>query len=857
MLSFIRATQAKEWARLEKLHGARTGEQILADLCKWMDAHGSLATLRHGFKCYGRQLKAAFFKAAHELNLEVEARYAANMLGITRQLRFSPRSEKSLDVVLSLNGIPVATVELKNRFTGQTVDDAVLQYRRSRDPTEPIFEFQRRTLVHFAVDTESVRMTTRLAGKATDFLPFNKGCDGGAGNPPDPDGRSYRTAYLWEDVLERRSLLDILARFIHLQTAEKRDERGRKAKTETMIFPRYHQLEAVRLLEAAARDAGTGNNYLVEHSAGSGKSNTIGWLAHRLSSLHSRDNERVFDSVIVVTDRVVLDQQLQETIYEFEHKRGVVQKIDKDSRQLAEALEKAVPIVITTMQKFPFVSRQLLRMAEERGTDPAGALPTRRCAVIIDEAHSSQGGAARGARVLEHAVFAMVANRLVAPCSKRRLTEWAESDVVMPEWWSAPSADQYYRALDAVAGAKDATEQHLYSRLCDLANLDLRLVCYDLTSTYFEAPAQPSGRFPSRAFGYSRDHRGDRPQIVIGLLCTADGIPIAHHVFAGDTNDASTLPGVLADLSRRFAVGGICVVADRGLISTDNVEAVAAAGFGHVLATRLRRDHTTAEALGAIDDDTAWAEVEQHRCRATDMALADGTRAIVVESAARARRDDARRAEIVAAAEAELLALERRVRAGRLKDPAKIGRAAQRILNNSGAGRLFDLDISEGRFLYHYNDHAMQYEQLLAGRYVVTTSLTPTQASAAQVVAAYRQLAAVEARFRVLKDFLHLRPVRHWTEQRVRGHIAICVYAAVIETLINQDLAKADIRDPDLADQHLTAARALRELNRIRRHHLTANGRRIQLTTRRTPLQARALSAIGAHTHNWDKADIT
>ena len=221
------------------------------------------------------------------------------MLGITRQPRFSPRSEKSLDLVLSLNGIPVATAELKNPFTEQTVDDAVRQYRESRDPAEPIFEFKRRTLVHFAVDTESVRMTTRLAGKATDFLPFDKGCDGGAGNPPDPHGRSYRTAYLWEEVLERHSLLDILSRCVHLQTTEKRDDRGRRAKSETMIFPRYHQLEAVRLLEATARDEGTGSNYLVEHSAGSGKSNTIGWLAHRLSSLHSRDNERVFDSVIL------------------------------------------------------------------------------------------------------------------------------------------------------------------------------------------------------------------------------------------------------------------------------------------------------------------------------------------------------------------------------------------------------------------------------------------------------------------------------------------------------------------------------------------------------------------------------
>ena len=472
------------------------------------------------------------------------------------------------------------------------------------------------------------------------------------------------------------------------------------------------------------------------------------------------------------------------------------------------------------------------------------------------DGHFAGVGSGRAAAVGD-AVFAMAANRLVAPCSKRRLTEWARCDVVMPEWWSAPSLNQCYRALDAVADAKEATEEHLYTRLCDLSNLDLRLVCYDLTSTYFEAPAKPSGRFPSRAFGYSRDHRSDRPQIVIGLLCTTDGIPIAHHVFAGNTSDASTLPGVLADLAARFSVSGICVVADRGLVSSDNVEAVAAAGFDHVLATRLRRDHIAAEALAAIDEDTAWAEIEQHRCRAADMTLTDGTRAIVVESDARARRDDARRGGIVAAAEAELLALERRVREGRLKDPAKIGRAAQRILDNSGAGRLFDLDISQGRFLYHYNDHALQYEQLLAGRYVLTTSLTPTQASTAQIVAAYRQLAAVEARFRVLKDFLHLRPVRHWTEKRVRGHIAVCVYAAVIETLINQDLAKADVRDPDLADQHLTAARALRELNRIRLHQLDANGRRIQLTTRRTPLQARALTAIGADTRNWDKANIT
>ena len=340
----------------------------------------------------GRKLQVAFFKAAQGLNPELEAAYAANRVGITRQLHYSTRSEKSLDVVLSLNGIPLVTLELKNPMTGQTVEHARKQYQRDRDPREPIFEFKRRSLVHFAVDTESAMMTTRLAGNATHFLPFNKGADGGGGNPPDPEGRAYRTAYLWEKVLQHDSLLDLLARFIHLQIDEKRDDRGRKVKKETMIFPRYHQLDAVRKLVGRAEREGVGHNYLVEHSAGSGKSNTIAWLTHRLSSLHDDHDERVFDSVIVVTDRRVLDQQIQDTIYQFEHKRGVVQKIDRDSRQLAEALESGVPIIITTLQKFPFVSRQLLKMAEERGEAGTGTLKTRRFAVVIDEAHSSQGG---------------------------------------------------------------------------------------------------------------------------------------------------------------------------------------------------------------------------------------------------------------------------------------------------------------------------------------------------------------------------------------------------------------------------------------------------------------------------------
>jgi len=470
--------------------------------------------------------------------------------------------------------------------------------------------------------------------------------------------------------------------------------------------------------------------------------------------------------------------------------------------------------------------------------------------------HYAKLGAERGAPTLADTVFAMVANRLLAPSSKRHLIEWLAEDVVAPDGVTVPSLDQCYRALDAVAAAKDATEVHLYGRLTDLTNLDLRLVCYDLTSTYFEGDRRPSARFASRAFGYSRDHRPDRPQVVLGLLCTSDGIPIAHHVFSGDTADVATLPAVLDDLQRRFGVGKVCVVADRGLISKENIAALDQHGFEHVLATKLHRDPTCAAALVAsAAPEATWVPVPQARSAACEVVV-DGKRCVVVASVERWSRDRMKTIELIAKTEAEFLALEARVRAGHLKEEKAIARAAQRILDRSPVARLFDVEIAPGRFIYHYDEPAHAYEELLAGRYVLTTSLDTAHASTAQVVVAYRQLLGVEHRFRVLKDFLALRPVFHWTEQRVRGHIGICVTAAVIEALITNDLRVHDVRDPDLRDQHASARRCLDALQRVRRVALDAGDTTVQVVTRRNAFQAHCLAALGVDTHTWDRAQL-
>ena len=379
--AFVEATQAGTWAQLTKAHGVGVRAAVLDALVKAMDTRGSLDVIRHGFKFYGKTIVCAYFKPAHRLNDETLAQYRRNRLVVTRQVFFSTETSESIDMMLSVNGIPVVTVELKNHLTGQSYRDSIQQYKDHRDPTVPLLQFKKRALVHFAVDPELAFMTTELRRGDTNFLPFNRGHDGGAGNPQHESG--HRTAYLWEEVWQFDSFLEIIGRFIHLQvTTEKDPNTGKTKDKEVMVFPRYHQLDAVRRLEVAAREEGAGHNYLIQHSAGSGKSNSIAWLAHRLASLHDENDEKVFHSVVVVTDRRVLDTQLQNTIYQFEHKSGVVERIDKHSKQLANALESGTPIVITTLQKFPFV------------TEKIGKLPKRRYAIIADEAHSSQTGEA-------------------------------------------------------------------------------------------------------------------------------------------------------------------------------------------------------------------------------------------------------------------------------------------------------------------------------------------------------------------------------------------------------------------------------------------------------------------------------
>jgi type I restriction enzyme R subunit len=381
LFAFIGKTQIKEWESLVARYGGDQGNAqrgFAKRLAAEIDNRGTVDVLRHGVVDLGVTIRLAFFKPAHGLTPELLALYNANRVTVTRQLPFDPTSNKSIDMALLVNGIPTATAELKNHLTGQTIEHAITQYRTDRDPKN--VTLSRRALVHFAVDPDRVAMTTKLAGQQTRFLPFNLGNDGGAGNPPNPEG--HRSSYLWERVWRRDAWMDLLARFIHVERPATGSPAAKKA-AEIVIFPRLHQWDAVLVLESHARQNGAGHSYLVQHSAGSGKSNTIAWTAHRLSNLHDSADAKVFDKVIVITDRVILDRQLQDTIYQFEHARGVVEKIDKHSAQLAEALTgEQARIIITTLQKFPFV------------LDKIESLPSRRYAVIVDEAHSSQTGEA-------------------------------------------------------------------------------------------------------------------------------------------------------------------------------------------------------------------------------------------------------------------------------------------------------------------------------------------------------------------------------------------------------------------------------------------------------------------------------
>ncbi len=411
ILDFIKSTQESLYNRMLELHGEELNEKIIDALIKELNLKGTLHVLRHGFKFYGKRFRMAYFKPAHGLNPEIVKLYNKNQLTVTRQVPCHPNDNSTMDLLFSINGLPVATCELKNPATGQTWRNAVKQYKQDRDPRAPLFQFKKRAVVHFAVDPDEVYMTTHLQGEKTSFLPFNRGDNPGdvrcgAGNPPHPSG--YRTGYFWEETLQKDRFLDIVGHYMFVEKKEEKTDDGRGGEKiitkEKLIFPRYHQLDAVSKLIETAKEEKAGHNYLIQHSAGSGKTNSISWLSHRLASLHTENDEKIFDCVVVITDRRVLDRQLQDAIYQIEHAQGVVKPIDKDSKQLAEALIDGTKIVITTLQKFPFVLKGLLRIAGADNPDEVTPeqlvrikkwreeIAKRNYAVIVDEAHSSQTG---------------------------------------------------------------------------------------------------------------------------------------------------------------------------------------------------------------------------------------------------------------------------------------------------------------------------------------------------------------------------------------------------------------------------------------------------------------------------------
>ena len=390
LCTFVKNTQPVAWALFEKRCKSDPQKKFYNAFQNAVDMDGLVNVLRHGFKHRGQEFKVIFFKPETELNHLSITRYKENICQCIRQWHYSPRNHNSVDMMLAVNGIPLVAIELKDQLTGQTINNAIHQWMTDRDPREEAFQFNRRILTYFAADLYSVSMTTRLLGSKTNFLPFNQGSngpgvDGGAGNPQSADG-DYVTSYLWKTVLQKDSFLDILQKFISYQKEVKKvtlpDGKLHTDVTEKLIFPRYHQLDVVRKLIDHTKKNGAGHNYLIQHSAGSGKSNSIAWTAYRLASLHDEENTAVFTSVIIVTDRKVLDSQLQDTINGFDHTLGSVVLIDekKSAKDLLKAVQDGKRIIVTTLQKFPVIY------------DLVGDTTGKSFAVIVDEAHSSQTG---------------------------------------------------------------------------------------------------------------------------------------------------------------------------------------------------------------------------------------------------------------------------------------------------------------------------------------------------------------------------------------------------------------------------------------------------------------------------------
>lgn len=385
LIEFIKKTQSKVWARYERYYGDDAPNKLFRRLEDSINTHGLLHVLRNGIKDMGIDLYIAFFKPETELNAILVERYEQNILGVTRQFAYSPYNNNTIDMVISLNGIPLVALELKNQLKGQDYKNAIHQFKNNRDPKEFIFRFNHRILVYFAVDLYETWMTTELKGHNTYFLPFNQGSNGpgvsgGAGNPANPSG--YTTAYLWEEILSRDAFIDIIHRFISIPKDSKK-----------IIFPRYHQYDVVKKVLSDVKDKGVGQNYLIEHSAGSGKSNSIAWIAYRLASIHDYNDKPIFNSIIIVTDRIVLDSQLQDTINSFEHRAGLVEAIDdkKRSKGLTEAINDKKRIIICTIQKFLFAYKDFDQMDD------------RKFAIIVDEAHQGQTGAS--AKTLRRALI--------------------------------------------------------------------------------------------------------------------------------------------------------------------------------------------------------------------------------------------------------------------------------------------------------------------------------------------------------------------------------------------------------------------------------------------------------------------